>query len=74
MVIVPLSRFKRSINKYADLAENEIVMITISKKPAFVIKPVTSYDDIKKNPREGWKEMFKKANSLDDKETFFDDL
>lgn len=74
MIIVPLSRFRRSINKYADLAENETVMVTISKKPAFVIKPITSSDGAKKNPRQGWEEMLKKANSLDDKETFFDEF
>ncbi|WBS73155.1 hypothetical protein PF438_09570 [Elizabethkingia meningoseptica] len=74
MIIVPLSRFRRSINKYADLAENETVMITISKKPVFFIKPVVSSDDLKKNPREGWEEMLKKTNSLDDKETFYDDF
>ncbi|OPC06984.1 hypothetical protein BAS09_18275 [Elizabethkingia ursingii] len=74
MIIVPLSRFRRSINKYADLAENETVMVTISKKPAFVIKPVTSSDGVKTNPRQGWEEILKKANSSDDKETFFGDF
>lgn len=73
MIIVPLSRFRRSINKYADLAEKETVMVTISKKPAFVIKPIAS-SDAKKNPRQGWEEMLKKANSLDDKENFFDEF
>ncbi|MCT4213468.1 hypothetical protein HZP47_16385 [Elizabethkingia anophelis] len=48
-------------------------MVTISKKPAFVIKPIAS-SDAKKNPRQGWEEMLKKANSLDDKENFFDEF
>ncbi|MCT3950242.1 hypothetical protein HZQ32_17085 [Elizabethkingia anophelis] len=74
MILVPLSKFRRSINKYADLAENEIVIVTINKKPAFAIKPITSSDGTKPPPRQGWEEMLKKANSLDDKETFFDEF
>ncbi|HAT3994127.1 TPA: type II toxin-antitoxin system Phd/YefM family antitoxin [Elizabethkingia anophelis] len=74
MIIVPLSRFKRSINKYVDLAENETVMITINRRPSFVIKPIETSEGPKKNPREGWPEQLRKANSLEDKETFFDDF
>ncbi len=40
MITVPLSRFRRSMNKYADLAEKELVVVTINKKPVFIIKPI----------------------------------
>ena len=74
MLVVPLSKFRRSINKYVDLAENETVMITINRRPAFAIKPIETSEEPKKNPREGWEEMLLKANSLEDKETFLDDF
>lgn len=70
MIIVPLSRFRRSINKYVDLAENETVMITINRRPAFVIKPIETSEGPKKNPREGWTEQLRKTNSLEGKEIF----
>lgn len=40
MIYVPLSRFRRSMNKYLDLAEKELVVVTINKRPAFVIEPI----------------------------------
>ncbi|MCL1688366.1 hypothetical protein CMT57_00210 [Elizabethkingia anophelis] len=49
MITVPLSRFRRSINKYADLAEKELVVVTINKRPVFVIKPVINSEMVKNN-------------------------
>ncbi|MDV3982153.1 hypothetical protein CMT48_13870 [Elizabethkingia anophelis] len=48
MITVPLSRFRRSINKYADLAEKELVVVTINKRPVFVIKPVINSEMVEK--------------------------
>ncbi|MGK4790795.1 hypothetical protein [Elizabethkingia anophelis] len=49
MITVPLSRFRRSINKYADLAEKELVVVTINKRPVFVIKPVINSEMVENN-------------------------